>query len=168
MICAMPRKPEYTEEIGEDICVRLADGESLRSICSDDDMPNRATVFRWLLRDDPEFEAFRDQYTRAREMQADAHADDIQDIADDGTNDWMEKFDKDGNSIGWQINGEAVQRSKLRVDARKWTASKLKPKKYGDKIDVTSGGEAIAPTETEAAVRLAKIMEKYGGSDNSE
>jgi hypothetical protein len=61
----------------------------------------------------------------------------ILDIADDGSNDWMEKLDKDGKSVGWAVNGEAVQRSKLRVDARKWIASKLKPKKYGDKLDTT-------------------------------
>ncbi len=121
---------DYNEAIALEICERLVEGESLRTICRDNDMPNKSTVFRWL-DSNPEF---RDQYARAREFQADTMADEMQDIADDGSNDWMEKHDQEGNAIGWQLNGEHVQRSKLRIDIRKWNASKLKPKKYGDKI----------------------------------
>ncbi len=121
---------DYNEAIALEICERLVEGESLRTICKDDDMPNKSTVFRWI-DSNPEF---RDQYARAREFQADTMADEMQDIADDGSNDWMEKHDHEGNAIGWQLNGEHVQRSKLRIDIRKWNASKLKPKKYGDKI----------------------------------
>ena len=64
----------------------------------------------------------------------------IRDIADDGSNDYMEKLDKDGEVIGYSINGENIQRSRLRVDSRKWLASKLLPKKYGDKLDVNQSG----------------------------
>ncbi|EDT6018112.1 DNA packaging protein, partial [Salmonella enterica subsp. enterica] len=63
-----------------------------------------------------------------------AIAEELFDIADDGTNDWMEKLDKDGEAIGYQLNGEHVQRSKLRIDTRKWYLSKIMPKKYGDRI----------------------------------
>lgn len=73
------------------------------------------------------------------------------DIADDGSNDWMERFNKDGESIGWVVNGEAVQRSKLRVDARKWALSKLLPKKYGDKIDVNHGNADGKPFQINVA-----------------
>ncbi len=62
-------------------------------------------------------------------------AEEIVEIADDGRNDWMEVMSKDGESIGWRLNGEAVQRSRLRVDARKWLMSKLLPKKYGESKD---------------------------------
>jgi hypothetical protein len=93
-------------------------------------MPGKATVFRWL----GVHEAFRDQYARAREAQADTLADEMLDIADDGDNDWMERKGEDGQSLGWRENGEAIGRSKLRLDTRKWIASKLKPKKYGDKL----------------------------------
>lgn len=64
-------------------------------------------------------------------MQAEGMADEILEIADDGRNDWMEIQNRDGDNIGWKVNGEAVQRSRLRIDARKWLLSKLLPKKYG-------------------------------------
>ncbi len=84
---------------------------------------------------------FRAQYAHAREMQADTLFDEALDIADDGTNDWMERLDKDGNEI---FDHEHVQRSRLRVDTRKWAAGKLAPKKYGDKFQhVGEGGGPI-------------------------
>lgn len=125
---------KYTSAIADAICTRLADGESLRSICSDDAMPALSTVMGWLARN--EHDGFVEQYTRAREMQADAIFDEILDIADDGRNDWMERRDEEGANLGWKENGEAMQRSRLRIDARKWMAGKLKPKKYGDKVEV--------------------------------
>ena len=128
----MGRPSDFTPEIADAICERLADGESLRSICDAEDMPNKATVFRWLA----SRQEFRDQYAHARAAQADSHADDIIDIADDGRNDWMERHDSEGANVGWRENGEAVRRSQLRIDARKWVAAKLKPKAYGDKVAV--------------------------------
>jgi hypothetical protein len=91
-------------------------------------MPCLATVFNWL-RVHPEFV---EQYARAKEESADALAEEILDISDDGSNDWMVRHGKDGEE-SWVVNGEHVQRSRLRVDSRKWIASKLKPKKYGDR-----------------------------------
>ncbi len=130
------RPSDYNEETALKICERLAEGESLRAICLDDDMPSKSSVFRWLDANP----SFRDQYARAREFQADTMADEIQDIADDGTNDWMEKRLNDGSVIE-VVNHEHIQRSRLRVDTRKWVASKLKPKKYGDKLDLGSDPE---------------------------
>jgi len=123
----------FSDGLAASILERLADGESLRSICADDEMPARSTVFKWL----SENPIFSDQYTRAREEQADAIFDEILDIADDGSNDWMERRNSDGENIGWQENGEALRRSVLRVDARKWVAGKLRPKKYGDRQQMT-------------------------------
>jgi len=125
------RSTDYTPELADRICDQLSDGMSLRSVCLQEGMPSKVTVFKWLRK----YPEFLKQYEVAKEESADSHADYILDIADDGANDWMEKLDKDGNVIGWQINGEAVQRSRLRVDARKWIASKLKAKKYGDRIE---------------------------------
>lgn len=124
------RPSDYTPEIAETICLLLSEGESLRSVCSDEGMPCKQTVLRWISQR-PEF---RDQYVRAKTEGAEAIAEELFDIADDGTNDWMERMDKEGNAIGWQLNGEHVQRSKLRIDTRKWYLSKIMPKKYGDKI----------------------------------
>ncbi len=135
------RPSSYTDAIADEICEKLADGQSLRTICLAEGMPNRATVFRWLAAN----ETFRDQYARARDAQAEALADEILDIADDGSNDWMERYDDDGGNIGWKENGEAMQRSRLRVEARKWVAAKLLPKKYGDKQLVGSDPENPLP-----------------------
>jgi hypothetical protein len=127
---------KFTGKIADEICERLAGGESLRSICCDEKMPGQTTVFRWLAAN----EEFRKQYAHAREAQADALFDEILDIADDGANDWMERKSEDGETLlGWRENGEALRRSALRVDARKWMAGKLRPKVYGDRqaLDVT-------------------------------
>lgn len=129
---------EFSDEIACAICERIAGGESLRKICIDDDMPAQSTIYKWLL--DPAKADFVEQYTRARELQADTLFDECQDIADDGSNDWM--ADKE-EADGFKYNGDAVQRSKLRIDTRKWMAGKLRPKKYGDKIDLTSEGGAL-------------------------
>jgi hypothetical protein len=107
------RPSSYTDEIADEICERLAEGESLRAICKSDGMPRMSSVFRWLA--DEANERFREQYARAREEQAEALADEIVTIAD-----------------GETPNADSA-RDRLRVDARKWVAAKLKPKKYGDK-----------------------------------
>lgn len=144
----MGRPSVFTDSIADTICEALADGQSLRTICLAEGMPNRATVFRWLVVN----ETFRDQYARARDAQAEALADEILDIADDGSNDWMERFDDEGGNIGWKENGEAMARSKLRVEARKWVASKLMPRKYGEAALLK-----IAGADGEGPVKVAKI-----------
>ena len=131
------RPSVYTDILAAEICERLADGESLRTICEAEEMPHKSTIFRWLAAN----KDFRDQYAQAREEQAANLADELFDIADDGSNDWMERRGEDGETIGWSLNGEAVQRSKLRLDTRKWYLSKILPKKYGDKLDLNHSGK---------------------------
>lgn len=138
----MGRPSVFTEEMADMICERLIEGESLRKICLSEDIASQGTVMRWLV----ENEKFREQYTHAREVQADTLADEILDIADDGSNDYMGEDEK--------YNGDAVQRSRLRVDARKWIASKLKPKKYGDKTLV--GSDPDNPLPAGFTVNLVK------------
>lgn len=128
---------EFSQALFDRICDRLADGESLRTICADVDMPNKGTVMRWLASS----KALSDQYARAREMQADALFDEVLDIADDARNDWMES--RGDNDAGWVANGEHIQRSRLRIDARKWMAGKLRPKVYGERLAI--GGDESAP-----------------------
>jgi hypothetical protein len=127
------RKTEFAQTIADTICDKLADGKSMRTICLADDMPAPSTVFKWL-KQQPDF---AEQYARAREAQADTLADEILDIADDGANDFME----DG-----KYDGDAVARSKLRVDARKWVAAKLKPRVYGDKTLLGSDPDNPLPS----------------------
>jgi hypothetical protein len=119
----------YTEALAAKICRRLAEGETLRAICRDKAMPDKATVLRWLA--DKKKADFRDQYAHAREMQADALFDEALEIADDASGDWA--ADKDGKKT---FDHEHVQRSRLRVDTRKWAAGKLAPKRYGDKLNL--------------------------------
>jgi hypothetical protein len=92
-------------------------------------------VFRWL----NQHAAFREKYARARDAQADVLAEETLEIADDGSNDWI--FRNDPDNPGYLLNGEHVQRSKLRIDARKWFASKVAPKKYGDKVQLAGDAE---------------------------
>ncbi len=119
----------YTDKLVARICRRLAEGESLRGICADKAMPAISTVMGWLF--DGNHNEFSEQYARAREAQAEIRADEIVDIADDASGDFT--ADKDGKPVA---NSEHIQRSRLRVDARKWIAAKLLPKRYGDKLDL--------------------------------
>ncbi len=127
------RPTRYTPKVAADICTRLAEGESLRAICRDDAMPSLSTVTGWLF--DGEHEEFSEQYARAREVQAEVLADELADIADEATGDLT--TDKDGKAV---VDHEHIQRSRLRVDTRKWIASKLLPKRYGDKLQHTGEG----------------------------
>ena len=127
------RPSTYTQDLADRLCAELAMGRSLRSVCEADDMPSAVTVFAWMRTN----EEFLKQYARAKEESADAMSDEILDIADDGTNDWVLRRG------GYVVDREATERSKLRVDTRKWIMSKMKPKKYGDKLDVTSDGKRV-------------------------
>ena len=135
----MARPTDYNQEIADKICEAIADGQSLRSICQTEDMPNKATVFRWL----DKHKEFGDQYARAREEQAESLADEIVTIADSAGNPLMVDdipLLKDGEPVIY-ADASAVAHARLKVDARKWVASKLKPKKYGDKLQTEHSGE---------------------------
>lgn len=147
------------------ICERIANGESLRQILETEGMPASSTVFLWLSED----AGFSERYARAREAQADALFDDILTIADDGRNDWMERKNADGENIGWQENGEALRRSQLRVDARKWMAGKLRPKKYGDKLNLDADVNLKADdTITGLLARIASEGKRLATPEPSE
>jgi hypothetical protein len=131
----MGRPTLYNKELGDRICKEIALGKSMRTICGTDekpkeDMPDITTIFRWL-RTDPDF---YQQYESAKQESADLMIEDMLDISDD-SKDLIEGDDKS--------DGARVQSSRLRVDTRKWIASKLKPKRYGDKLDLTSNNEKL-------------------------
>lgn len=108
----------FSQEVFDEICVRIAEGESLRKICKDEKMPSLVTVWKWLNNS----EELTKQYARAREEQAETFVDEIQEISDAKI-----PLGPDG-----KIDNGAVNQARLRVDSRKWIASKLKPKKFGD------------------------------------
>jgi hypothetical protein len=123
------RPSKYTPEIADTICELTATtSKSLRSICNELNLSVSA-VLDWLA--SGKYQEFTDKYARAKTMQADAMFEEIIEIADDEAKDLLD------GEFGQQGNAAAVQRAKLRVDARKWAASKLAPKKYGDKIEHT-------------------------------
>lgn len=137
----------YSEEektsIVKNICDRIAeDGLAVRDAIKEIPKLSSSTFFIWI--DEDEIKS--KQYARAMSMRSDRMFEEMLDIADDATNDWMEKIADDGK-VGYVLNGEHVQRSKLRIDTRKWHLSKLNPKKYGDKLDLTSDNEKLNPVQ---------------------
>lgn len=125
---------DWTEEIEDAILDKIMEGQIPADFLGEgreDGMPGVTTLYKHLRDSD----SFAKKYARAKEFQADIEFDEIREIADDASNDWMER--NDPNNPGWQLNHDHVQRSRLRIDARKWRASKMAPKKYGDKIEAT-------------------------------
>jgi len=137
---------QYTDQERNDITLAALDwmsnGESLRSFCLEHNHAY-ATVWNWV-----EDLGADDNSPRARAVRAGTHkmADECLEIADDGSNDWMEKKNQDGDNIGWQLNGEHVQRSKLRIDTRLRLIGQWNRREYGSKqeLDVAhSGGVTV-------------------------
>lgn len=122
------RPSKFTNEMMDSICARLSLGESMRKICLDPAMPEQTTMFKWL-REIPEF---AQQYARAKEESAETYADEMMDIADG-----MPLM----NPVTGAVDSASVNHQRLRVDTRKWIASKLKPKKYGDKVALEHSGK---------------------------
>lgn len=148
------RPSEYTPEIETKICELIAEGKSLSEICRADDMPSRETVYAWKAKN----QAFSDRYARAVEDRAEKLAEEILTISDDDSGDFGFKRVKneDGESAEVFIDKDNIQRAKLRVDSRKWIASKLFPKKYGDKVQNELTGAEGGPIEFGVTVSFIK------------
>lgn len=147
------RPSSLTKEIANAICLRMSEGESLRSICRDELMPGKSTVFQWL--QDDANKTFADQYAKARQALSDHWAEEIVEIADDGSNDYMKREREDG-FVTEVLNSEHINRSRLRVDTRKWLMARMAPKKYGDKVALVGGGEGDEPMKLSVAVEYIK------------
>ena len=126
------------DNIFEYVCQEIEKGRALRNVLKDENMPSTSTFYQWL--DNDEVKA--KQYARATEVRADIIFDDILAIADENTNDTS--INENGIEV---VNNDVIQRSRLRIDARKWVLSKLNPKKFGDKTDITSSGEKISSND---------------------
>jgi hypothetical protein len=153
------RPTKYSPEIVELICERVATHDMGLRRLTDlyDDMPDKVTINIWRRK----YPEFRSQYAQAKCEQIEFLTEDILDIADDSRNDWMESLNDDGNFQGYKVNGDHIQRCKLRVDTRKWLASKLAPKIYGDKKQEESN-----PQETLSKIKdLVNELNKTNNSD---
>lgn len=153
-------RPEipFDQSLADEICERISTSNKslptvIKEICKEGDYDlSVATIFRWL-RDN---EGFCNQYAKAKETQADFLAEEIIEIADDSSLDMA--FTEEGKPY---VDREHINRSRLRVDARKWVASKLKPKKYGDyqRHDIDAKVEVVDHAERlQAAKEKAKKL----------
>ncbi len=122
---------KYSRRLGVEICRRVASGKSLSEVCRDQHMPHRDTVQTWLA--NPKYDELRREYDRAIQLRADRIFDELLQIADDARNDWMERQRQDG-STEIKFDKENVQRSRLRIDTRKWVLGRMNPQKYGDRV----------------------------------
>lgn len=162
------RPSSYSADTADRICELLASGQPLNKICAREDMPSIPTVMAWLWRDTPHKEEFLNKYTRAREQQAETYADQIISIADDDSEDaiFVEGKDGTGETAFPKANREFIQRSHLRVEARKWIASKLLPKKYGDRKEHNVNATVVHEGSEELKQIIRDMGRKYGiGSD---
>ena len=148
------RPTKYSDKLAQIIFLRLSEGESLRSICRDDEMPSQATVYNWL----KSVDGFLEQYRKAREEQADTLADEIVSIADE-TPELNPVVDKNtGELIRVELSSAYIAWQKNRIDARKWTASKLRPKAYGDRTTVSGDAENPIEVKNEALTIMSDII----------
>ncbi|MFG6159637.1 hypothetical protein ACGTNG_12595 [Halomonas sp. 1390] len=129
----MARPSKYTKAIGDRICRRLAEGESLRSICSDPKLPTKSTVLLWVV--DGKHDSFSDQYTRAREAAGYSHADRIIDTID---------------QVGAKDMKPEV--AKVILDGLKWSAERMSPKAHSPRHQLTGAGGG--PVESVTTIEL--------------
>ncbi len=130
----MGRPSIYSDELAAEICERLAAGESLNVICRDAHMPTRQAVHEWIADNRA---GFGDKYARARAAQADHYADEIVEIVDTETD---------------------PARARVRMDGRKWVASKLAPRKYGDRLETENRNTV------DVSNSLTALLERIGES----
>ena len=145
------RKTLYSKEMIERVCEYTAQGESLTTMCKRDDMPTKVTIINWL----NAYPEFALAFEEAKRAKAESLADEIIDIADDHAA--VTFYDADGNR---RIDAGAVAHAKLRIDSRKWSAAKLKPKTYGDKMQTEVSGSLETMSEEEIDKKIAILLAK--------
>jgi len=165
----MGRPTEFSPAVGLEITTRLADGESVRSICKEEDMPSKATVFRWLLEADISaiegLKDFRDQYRFARRVQLEDYAEELVEISDNVEGDLYET--EDGRQ---KVDYEHINRSKLRVNTRQWLLARMLPKKYGDRVE-HSGKVGVGSVQLEKvrdAEHARELMAEFLGEGSEQ
>lgn len=134
----MARPTDYNPEIALIICSRISEGETLRAICREPGMPTRQTIFTWT----DKHKEFLDQYRRAREFQADAHADEVRDLP-----------------YECEALGLDASYTKLKMDGCKWSSSKGNPKKYGDRT--IHAGDEESPVVIKNTVDDSEVLKRY-------
>lgn len=129
------RPAAITRETAQKIFELMAEGKSLRQISKLPDMPGKSTILRAAVSTSEDMVWFRDQYAQAISVRTYGLIDDIIDIADDGSNDWYDTEIATGVVVT-KPDSEHINRSRLRIDTRKWAASKLLPKVFGERMEL--------------------------------
>jgi hypothetical protein len=127
------RPTKYTKALANKVYKAIAGGKSLRQIDKDERFPSKAVISEWALNDE-KYPGFPEQYIRAQKIKAMNYVDEIIDISDDTEFDWIEKQRPDGSTYE-TVNADHITRARLKVDTRKWLASKLIPH-YSDKLKI--------------------------------
>lgn len=138
---ARGRPSRYTPALGKAICKMLSSGMTLIEVCRRPAMPRESVVRGWAAQPEHPFSAM---YVRARTIGYLHMGDDLLAIADNSSNDYMERAEKDG-SVVTVVNREALERTRLRVDTRKWLLAKALPKIFGDKVAMEHTGKDGGP-----------------------
>lgn len=133
----------FSQELFDAICLEMAEGASLRSICARDDMPNKRTVLRWIEGN----ESLQCQYSEAQNLRAEHYFDQILEIADNVRIGSRTTTKSDGEKE--IVRGDMIERARLQVDARKWVLARMNPKKYGDKFTQELTGDGGGPVVVE-------------------
>lgn len=127
----MGRPSIYTQELADKICAELSEGKSLRTVCAGEGMPDLKTIFSWFRI----HKEFLQHYARAKEESAEADEEKLEDIGDTAIEEAKNADPKAASAV--------VQAYKLKADNIKWAMSKKKPKKYGEKLDMTTNGKDL-------------------------
>lgn len=136
------RPTDYTPELADLFCSRIALGKSLRFVVSMDDMPSHTTIYEWLRK----YPEFAEQYARAKEDSADSRADQIEEIGDK------------------VLTGEYdPAAARVAIDAFKWTSGKHKPKKYGDKQQIETTHSFGQVSDEELNNRIKALEDELKG-----
>lgn len=151
----MGRHSLYNDSLAEEICTRLAAGETLRAICQSEHIPAHSTVLGWV----NDLPSFADRYARARQMGLDVIAEEIIEIADESSSDTV------SSERGDMPNSEWIARSRLRVDVRKWLLSKLRPDKYGDRSTLDLNGKVDLTMTVAETLRTKRAERVKAGPD---
>lgn len=139
--------------------LRIAAGESVNQITQASSMPSSKTFYRWLAK----HADFRQKYLEAKAIAAHVLAEQMLEIADDAQNDWMENLSDDNQgAVAFRLNGENVQRSRLRIETRKWLAKVLAPKSYGDRLASEVSGPDGAPLDRSLDVQVTFVKPNEG------
>ena len=152
------RPSSYTKDIAAEICAQIAEGSHLAKVCKADGMPHLRTVYRWL-QDREEFSA---AYDRARQVRAETWEGEIAEIADDTSQDFIDKTKPDGETYR-AFDAEHVQRSKLRIDSRKWLMAKAAPKRFGEHLNIDQTSEVTVKQDLDLSHLTKRERDVWAG-----